>query len=392
MTAAFRSFLRTLAANSALLRAPTPPPLTLVLGNESADLDSMVSSLALAYDLSTKTPHPVVPIINTPRADLVLRPECSLLLSHTLEAAGASLSSLTFIDDVDLARHPMDIWLVDHNAPASRQAFLEPYVHGIVDHHVDEGKCLGAKERQIEVVASCATLVAQRLGPLVDPDLAKLLIAPILIDSSNLNPAAKRATPSDIACVQWLSSLVQWASPQQPSTALTTATLDVSSPDDLYKTLDSLKGMVTHLSPYDLLRKDYKQWQVADANGKAWALGISSISFPLKKWMKRDGPLIEQAIGHWIAHQNLDMALVMTHGKTKENGIKVYGRQLILAFSPDIKEGQMVVDKLVDVEVLGLQLLEKTSGAWWFTQSRSESSRKQVFPAVKQLIEGLDFS
>ncbi|KAJ2349139.1 Exopolyphosphatase [Coemansia sp. RSA 2671] len=150
--------------------------------------------------------------------------------------------------------------------------------------------------------------------------------------------------------------------------------------------------MVTHLSPYDLLRKDYKQWQVADANGKAWALGISSISFPLKKWMKRDGPLIEQAIGHWIAHQNLDMALVMTHGKTKENGIKVYGRQLILAFSPDIKEGQMVVDKLMDVEVLGLQLLEKTSGAWWFTQSRSESSRKQVFPAVKQLIEGLDFS
>ncbi|KAJ2385841.1 hypothetical protein H4S02_004138, partial [Coemansia sp. RSA 2611] len=172
MTVAFRSFLRTLAANSALLRAPTPPPLTLVLGNESADLDSMVSSLALAYDLSTKTPHPVVPIINTPRADLVLRPECSLLLSHTLEAAGASLSSLTFIDDVDLARHPMDIWLVDHNAPASRQAFLEPYVRGIVDHHVDEGKCLGAKERQIEVVASCATLVAQRLGPLVDPDLA----------------------------------------------------------------------------------------------------------------------------------------------------------------------------------------------------------------------------
>ncbi|KAJ2015231.1 Exopolyphosphatase, partial [Coemansia sp. S610] len=177
-----------------------------------------------------------------------------------------------------------------------------------------------------------------------------------------------------------------------PSADLTTATLDVSSPDDLYKTLDSLKGMVTHLSPYDLLRKDYKQWQVADANGKAWALGISSISFPLKKWMKRDGPLIEQAIGHWIAHQNLDMALVMTHGKTKENGIKVYGRQLILAFSPDIKEGQMVVDKLMDVEVLGLQLLEKTSGAWWFTQSRSESSRKQVFPAVKQLIEGLDFS
>ncbi|KAJ2071341.1 Exopolyphosphatase, partial [Coemansia sp. S155-1] len=316
MTVAFKSFIRTLAVSSSLLRAnktATLGRLTLVLGNESADLDSIVSSISLAYALSQTTSHPVIPIINTDRQDMVLRPECSLLLENTV----SDPSILTFIDDIDLTHltKSLDVWLVDHNAPASRQQFLEPFVRGIVDHHIDEGKCLGA-ERQIETVASCATLVAERLRRLgeVGPDLAKLLIAPILVDSSNLNPAACRATPADIACVQWLSSLVNWKSEQ----SLASNALDVNGPDALYSTLDSLKGQVSHLSSYDLLRKDYKQWQVTDATGKPWTIGISSISFPLKKWIKRDTLQdIEQAIRHWIDKQQLDLAIVMTHGKTK---------------------------------------------------------------------------
>ncbi|KAJ2887291.1 Exopolyphosphatase [Coemansia aciculifera] len=390
MTVAFKTFIRALAANSALLRANNtaiPGRLTLVLGNESADLDSMVSSISLAYALSQST-NLVVPVINTNRQDMVLRPECDLLLRHTL----SDISALTFIDDIDLAHlanESLDVWLVDHNAPASRQAFLEPFVRGIVDHHIDEGKCLGA-QRQIEVVASCATLVAQRLWGLgvMDPDLAKLLIAPILVDSSNLNPAACRATPADIASVQWLSTLVDWA-PEQSLASDDDMSLDVSGPDALYSVLDSLKGKVSHLSSYDLLRKDYKQWQVTDGTGKLWTVGISSISFPLKKWIKRDGLLdIEQAVRHWIDKQQLDLALVMTHGKTKEDGVKVYGRQLIVASERDVGK---VVDKLRNVDILGLQPFDKTGGVWMFTQSRSESSRKQVFPAVKDVIEQLDY-
>ncbi|KAJ2251839.1 Exopolyphosphatase [Coemansia sp. RSA 455] len=385
MTAAFKSFIRTLAVSSSLLRAnktATLGRLTLVLGNESADLDSIVSSISLAYALSQTTSHPVIPIINTDRQDMVLRPECSLLLENTV----SDPSILTFIDDIDLTHltKSLDVWLVDHNAPASRQQFLEPFVRGIVDHHTDEGKCLGA-ERQIETVASCATLVAERLRRLgeVGPDLAKLLIAPILVDSSNLNPAACRATPADIACVQWLSSLVNWKSEQ----SLAGNTLDVNGPDALYSTLDSLKGQVSHLSSYDLLRKDYKQWQVTDATGKPWTIGISSISFPLKKWIKRDTLQdIEQAIRHWIDKQQLDLAIVMTHGKTKVNGTKVYGRQMIVASDKDIGR---VVDKLMTVDILGLVPFDISGGVWLFTQSRSESSRKQVFPAIKDVIQQL---
>ncbi|KAJ2832313.1 Exopolyphosphatase [Coemansia furcata] len=385
MTVSFNSFIRTLAVNSSLLRANTLPGRpTLVLGNESADLDSMVSSLALAYALS-QTQSPVIPVINARREDLALRPDCAQLLKDELPA-------LTFIDDIDLtglAQRPLDVWLVDHNAPASRQAFLEPLVRGIVDHHADEGKCQGAL-RQIETVASCTTLVAQRLKGMVDPTLAKLLLAPILLDSSNLSAAACRATPADVACVEWLSSLVQWTHTE--ATSLDAMSLDVGGPDELYAALDKLKGQVSHLSAYDLLRKDYKQWQVADARGRPWALGISSVGFPLKKWAKRDGPLlIETALKKWVESQHLDMALVMTHGKAKVDGVKVYGRQLMVAFAPQVAEKERVVEMLKELDVLGLQSLESMGGVWAFVQSRAESSRKQVFPAVKGVIECIDF-
>ncbi|KAJ2496285.1 hypothetical protein IWW47_003825, partial [Coemansia sp. RSA 2052] len=302
MALSFRAFLRSLAANSKALRNPTTvgsQRLTLVLGNESADLDSIVSSLTLAYVLSQKTTM-AIPVINTNRSDMVLRPDSTQLLQHTLATSGTTIEeALTFIDDINLTEliakaHPLlDVWLVDHNAPSSRQAQLEPYVTGIVDHHVDEAKCLvgcsSREQRQIESVGSCATLVAQRLRGLnvdVDSELALLLLAPILVDSSNLDPAACRATTADIECAQWLGSLVDW------ETNNLAGALDAKSPRELYKALDSLKGAVSHLSAFDLLRKDYKQWQVSSsvsstssassASGVMWTVGISSIGFPLK--------------------------------------------------------------------------------------------------------------
>ncbi|KAJ2762297.1 hypothetical protein IWQ57_005832, partial [Coemansia nantahalensis] len=50
----FGAFVRALAGNAARLggRGAADGPLTLVLGNESADLDSIVSSIVLAYALT----------------------------------------------------------------------------------------------------------------------------------------------------------------------------------------------------------------------------------------------------------------------------------------------------------------------------------------------------
>ncbi|KAJ2712999.1 Exopolyphosphatase [Coemansia spiralis] len=380
----------------------------------------------MAYALVAAGGSPAIPVINANRSDMALRPECDLLLQTTLVAAGGrGVADLTFIDDVDLAglarQHTvsgqaagvrLDVWLVDHNAPASRLAVLEPFVRGIVDHHADEGRCPLAAWRQISTVGSCATLVAARLqelvrtaGPdIVDASLAKLLLAPILLDTANLNPAAKRATDEDIERVEWLTSLVEWAQPRAAAAAAAgdadedIPSLDVSNAAELYRVLDKLKGQASHLSAADLLRKDYKQWVVPDAAGRSWTVGISSSSYRLRKWLKRDGRAgIEAAIAAWVASQGLDLALVMTHGKAKEakGGAKVYGRDLTVAFassSTTPQQRQQVLLGLQHAECLGLRSYfggaedGDSAGAWFFVQTCVESSRKQVFPAVKDVV------
>ncbi|KAJ2772641.1 Exopolyphosphatase [Coemansia nantahalensis] len=430
----FGAFVRALAGNAARLggRGAADGPLTLVLGNESADLDSIVSSIVLAYALTLAAGSgagAAIPVINARRADMALRPECDLLLRTTLaaEGGGSGVGDLTFLDDIDLAAMTqryaapggasgdgrLDVWLVDHNAPASRLAALEPFVRGIVDHHVDEGRCLHATWRQITPVGSCATLVAARLrelthtaGPgVVDAPLAKLLLAAILVDTSNLNPAAQRATDTDIENVDWLASLVDWRQPAATVASDADAeadipSLDVGSTAELYRVLDKLKGHVSHLSAEDLLRKDYKQWEVPDAAGRVWTVGISSVSYRLRKWLKRDGRAgIETAVGAWIASQGLDLALVMTHGKAKEakGGDKVYGRDLTVAFAPGSTtpgQRQQVLQGLRGAECLGLRSYfgsgasadDQALGTCFFVQTRTESSRKQVFPAVKAVV------
>jgi exopolyphosphatase len=53
-----------------------------VLGNESADLDSMASAVACGYYLTELAPDggaPFVPLVNVPRADYKLRTEAVFL-------------------------------------------------------------------------------------------------------------------------------------------------------------------------------------------------------------------------------------------------------------------------------------------------------------------------
>ncbi|KAJ2867905.1 Exopolyphosphatase [Coemansia erecta] len=426
----FSGFVKALAGNTARLNDLANlggSNLTLVLGNESADLDSMVSSLTLAYALSAQQQsNTVVPIMNANRADMTLRQDCQALLQTTLVAEGGKgIDDLTFIDDIDLKEvvdkytdrdNSLDVWLVDHNAPASRQAFLDPYVRGIVDHHLDEGRCQGAEWREIETIGSCTTLVAAKIRALdnpIDSALAKLLLAPILLDTANLNPESLRATAKDKECYNWLVPLINWTTPGLAAAEKNGSDVDevsgaqeqlqVSSTQELYKALDKLKGSVKHLSSADLLRKDYKQWQVTDGVGKVWTVGISSVAYRITKWLKRDGvDGIENALQAWMAKQGLDVALVMTHGKARpqKGQPKVYGRDLAIAFSQSTVSGlqeSLLIDLLSASETLKLQPLRfndlqsdiDRSRMCFFVQARIESSRKQVFPAVKHALESM---
>ncbi|KXJ92437.1 hypothetical protein Micbo1qcDRAFT_195308 [Microdochium bolleyi] len=183
-------------------RAPRQP-LTFVVGNESADLDSLCSALVLAYfksqpalraspeGSSPSSSSPVsqddpraqrgssstlhIPLCNIPRADLALRPE----LTAVLRGAALTPAEVLTLDDLPpvassssppspSALNPEDTrWLlVDHNVltgPLARDyAAQGGAVVGCIDHHEDEGRLPGACDPKIvEKSGSCMSLVVE---------------------------------------------------------------------------------------------------------------------------------------------------------------------------------------------------------------------------------------
>ncbi|KAK1836816.1 DHH phosphoesterase [Podospora conica] len=315
-----------------------PNPLTFVIGNESADLDSLCSAILLAYFRTNTPPHGLhIPICNLRRADLALRPE----LGAVLQPAGLEPDDLLTLCDLpnDVLLPIQARWfLVDHNAPTGhiRDTYLtkaqpNPFV-GCIDHHDDELVIPPTvTPRLISKSGSCTSLVLSHCRPMwmnlpshpsIDAELAHLALGPILIDTTNLR-AAERTTPVDVAAVDLAESKLvpchlttAAASATQEgfydrtttTTAcedggrdrvttttttreeggygrrVTTTTTTTSGGTGVYDrtaffdAITALKEDIAKLSPRDVLRKDYKRWAAdAEDSEDSLALGISAV-------------------------------------------------------------------------------------------------------------------
>ncbi|KAI9651597.1 MAG: Exopolyphosphatase [Alyxoria varia] len=174
-----RSFLS--SARTALQQyrvAPDGDVVTLVIGNESADLDSIVSSLLYAYlktaSLSSKRQGDLngaskprswmhIPVLNIPRADVHIRPELLKLLPRANLEPEHLITIEELLDDPSdtpsfkakttssgesnaskystLQAHHTRIFFVDHNTPdGPLGSAFEDSIVGCIDHHEDEGR------------------------------------------------------------------------------------------------------------------------------------------------------------------------------------------------------------------------------------------------------------
>ncbi|RPB26979.1 DHH phosphoesterase [Terfezia boudieri ATCC MYA-4762] len=306
-------------------------PLSLVTGNESADLDSFASSLLYAY-LSSPGPtqsqqSTILPILPIPRADLNLRPEFIYLLSELR----IPKQDLIFIDDIPTpiltgaggsASAKNEVVLVDHNT--LQEKIFPPtktVVKGVIDHHKDEGKYLDAGPRIIEVSGSCVSLVTNwgkskwgdwGNGPGVK-EAAKLALAAILIDTGNMK---MRVTPHDRSAVDFLESKLGGggvgiigddegdASVKEPWNS-TNFFLKLS---EAKSSLDSLNRVTPTL-----------------------ILGISSVVKPLSYLTSpcRGGPeAFLSALSKFAQERNLDVAAVMPSFTDKATG--EFSRELLV--------------------------------------------------------------
>ncbi len=339
--------------------------LTIVMGNEAADLDSMASAVTYAWYLYLNDESGnYFPLINIPRADFKLRTEAVYLFKE----AGVNIDDLLFTEDIDLdklkAGSNLKLILVDHNKLASSQTGLETVVVGILDHHADEESYPPAAVTDIRPVGSAATLVSELfLGDqraAIQKTLGTLLLGTILLDTVNLDPDAGRVTDDDSKAAKEI--------------------IEISGLDSkkLFDKLQFEKFNVSSLGSYDLLRKDYKEWQLGSVK-----LGIGSVLLPIEDWVSKD-PDIADECDKYLKERKLDVLLAMNAFTSPE-----FTRQLVV-YIPDESLRTKTVAFLEGSD-LGLEKLDVNSsadGCTFYNQKNLGISRKKLQPLLKEHFEG----
>ncbi len=338
-----------------------------VMGNESADLDSIVSASMYAYFLRYRCSRDdvnIVPLINTGSSDIRLRPEVIFLFAN----AGVDIEDLVFQDYL----HPeqvhsagrLTLTLIDHNDLAPSQSHLKDAVVEIIDHHVDEKQFRNIGHRVIEPVGSCATLVAEHIldtsPELLDKHLVKLLFGPILLDTVNLDPSKGRCTEKDISIASRLLKL------------------GPLSRTKLFEQLMEKRSDLSSLNPHDLMIRDVKIWTVNEFH-----FGISVIPVKVEPWLTRN-PDVLLRIREFAVTMKLDLYLIMAYHVDT-----VFSREII-GYSPERKVLSRAYfsffKPMLDLKsLMNINFQSETRENFFISnQGNSDISRKTLAPKLRQ--------
>lgn len=303
-----------------------------------------------------------------------------------LRHAGLSPSELLTLSDLPELEPKDTRWLlVDHNSLTGQLKKYASQVVGCVDHHVDEGVVGNqATPRVIEPCGSCMSLVvgeskeswdaltkqsSEDSDVAVEDDrLAKLGLAPILIDTINM-AAEDKIREKDHLAVAYLAAKIQDQAFHHTK---------------FYDEVSAVKEDISELGFRDIFRKDYKEWQEGDIK-----LGISSIvqdfDYLLEKASNTEAFLDE--LSKWADERSLDVASLMTASNSDGH----FHRDLLVWARND--KGAATLENFVrDSDNLQLQQWKdgklddgKTRLAW--KQGDLRGSRKKVAPLLRDAMK-----
>lgn len=397
----------------------------------AVDLDSVASSIAFAWIQSEVHKKPTIPLIQIQRDDFTLRAENIYALS--LAGIDNPEEQLLSISDVeDMKPFPShNFALVDHNRLGQIFSMDDStsQVVAVIDHHEDEGLYKDtANPRIIAPAGSCTSHVAALCPSEVPAELAALLLCGILIDTSGLKPSGK-ALQVDYDAAGFLVTKSTFA-PSLPPKLLTALLDDPKSKTDaiyeapaikaLTKTLSTKKSDLSHLSGWDLLRRDYKQYEYAldwAPNQPSINAGLSTVPVALNLWGKKGK--LEEAVTAWMKHRDLTVLGVLTSfkdgSKPGKSGKGKHKREMAWFVREDLEErtsGDGAGSKGLDYHELATHLwkgledspeinvkkhkkinLEKDGKlpqgmmARVYNQLNVEASRKVIAPLLKNILE-----
>lgn len=382
---------------------------TIVQGNEAGDLDSMTAALTWAYHLehstaNTSQPLRVIALLQTPSHALDLRPENQLALERSQMTPGhEDLLTLDELpeDPETLGPKLRGIVLVDHAQPLRKWDGAK--ILSIFDHHADQDVAPDAKPRVFEKTASCTTLVARqmldeldKLDPKYDMphELLELVLSAIAIDSGGLTDDI--TTDADHETAKRILELSDW------------------SDKKLKKVMKKLDGKLSEakkdlggLGLRDLLRRDWKGDLVDTLSPRTptVSLGFASVPYSMdEQIMKTDFQELFNWFAvqaAWTAETGVDISVILSKHKIKENGKKKKIREVTLVVRDDVRINQTQADSLFHTVKQALEANEQLDLVPWHRNSelaprqivwieKNVSSRKIVRPIVEKAVRDWD--
>lgn len=235
---------------------------SIVMGNVSADMDSVIGSLLFALCLQTEIPNRIFfPVINCPKPSFSYRKDIVQLLSdHSIYP-----EDLIFFEELTPAQPLTDLYLFDHHQLDSKQSHLPYTIRGIIDHHLPHPYPVNPPFEPflISPAASACTLLYERypflLSPIWSANHYRLLLAPIYIDSNGFSPS--------LANQKWFPG------DKRVYTTLQSTCLDLDT--NYFDRLSILKKQsndVQSLGLSELVKLDYKSYDL-----RGWRYGISTV-------------------------------------------------------------------------------------------------------------------
>eukprot|EP00826_Nyctotherus_ovalis_P064817 TRINITY_DN9515_c0_g1_i9.p1 TRINITY_DN9515_c0_g1~~TRINITY_DN9515_c0_g1_i9.p1 ORF type:complete len:375 (-),score=75.41 TRINITY_DN9515_c0_g1_i9:125-1249(-) len=359
-------------------RSACPDLLKICLGNISTDLDSCVGSILLAYFLTRAKGVFFVPVINGSMAKL----QTQKTLTHHFDSCQVLLELLVYFDEISaperVKSNQLEIVLYDHNELDPAQEYLLPCIKAIYDHHIDLTKDLKA-EKLITFCGSAISLVLTQPFvnvALIDFDLARFAIAPIIFDTKNLAHELYKDRWNDIdkAAYKLLNEV------------LAPKGFDSSSYYEELKKISKDTVAILAQGMKVLIEKDYKSYKVKIAEGKEVIFGVSLIEVKLKKFLLHFGAvsLFKEFI-HISKIKNLKYFIVL--GCARKKSFRDF-----LVFTEDteyLKNWTGIFTKKYE-DTIGLIHMKKFDDipqCSYYTYSKCSFTRKKLEPLWRDVTE-----
>uniref|UniRef100_A0A182PYX4 DHHA2 domain-containing protein n=1 Tax=Anopheles epiroticus TaxID=199890 RepID=A0A182PYX4_9DIPT len=348
-----------------------------VIGNESCDLDSVVSSIAFAFHLQhapkflgawCKEDTTIFPVLNVTRTELPLKTEVTFYLKRQ----GIALEDLICRDDIEWnAERTLNVVLVDHHVSK-----LEQNIIGIVDHRPVENNARFDYAHTIELVGSCATLVGRVvLQDGIKPEqqegykvALQLLYGAIVLDTVNFSKQADKAKPLDYEVAAQIETHLQIAEETRSLHR-----------EQLFKSLVDARCDVSELNAYQLLLKDLK---IISQNSRT----VSVPGFPMAVQEFLKLPERKQHLDRFACSTGSNVVVLLGMKVLPDGSVR---RDVGVVPIDDKPLAEKIIAALHACEEMNFELKEITCPdveGTFYQQHNLKASRKQLMPIVKSVL------